>query len=44
MDSFGIVGGIIFFYIAIVALVIFISWQIGKFLGKRLSQTTGLRM
>ena len=42
MDDFGFVGGIIFLYIAIIALVIFISWQIGKFLGKRLSQTTGL--
>ena len=43
MDDFGFIfGGIIFFYTAIIALVIFISWQIGKFIGTRLSQTTGL--
>jgi len=29
-------------FLAIIALVIFITWQIGKFIGKRLSQTVGL--
>jgi len=42
MDAFGIIGGVFFLYIAIIALIIFISWQLGKFIGKRLSQTTGL--
>jgi uncharacterized membrane protein (DUF485 family) len=42
VDVFGIVGGIFIFYIVIIALAIFISWQIGKFIGKRLSQTAGL--
>jgi len=36
------IGGIIFLYIAIIALVIFISWQLGKLIGKHLSQTAGL--
>jgi uncharacterized membrane protein (DUF485 family) len=35
-------GGVIFLYIVLIVLAMFISWQIGKFIGKHVSQTAGL--
>jgi len=35
-------GGVIFLYIVLIVFAMFISWQIGKFIGKHVSQTTGL--
>lgn len=37
-----IVGGIAFLYIAIIIIVILVSWWLGKLLGKHLSKTTGI--
>jgi uncharacterized membrane protein (DUF485 family) len=42
MESVGIVGGIIFLYVAFIVIVILVSWWLGKLLGKHLSKTTGL--
>jgi len=42
METVGIVGGIVFLYIAIFVVVICVSWMLGKLLGKHLSKTAGL--
>jgi len=42
MDDFGLVGGIVFLYVAIIGLVVWVSWILGKLLGRHLSKTAGL--
>ena len=42
MDFAGIAGGAVFVTIAIIVVVILVSWWLGKMLGKHLSRTTGL--
>jgi len=42
MELTEIVGGIVFLYIALIVVVILVSWWLGKMLGKHLSKTTGL--
>ena len=42
MEGAEIIGGIAFLYIAIIIVVILVSWWLGKLLGKHLPNTAGL--